>query len=136
MSKSNEEDDLHANCLLCGNCNPLSLHLVFTIDENGEVTASFKGRQLLQGYRGMLHGGVIASLLDSAMTNCLFRHGINAVTGELKVRYRHPVPCSAVLFLRARIVSRNQPLYALRSDLEMDGKLMASASAKFMEFCR
>jgi acyl-coenzyme A thioesterase PaaI-like protein len=36
----------------------------------------------------MLHGGVISSILDGTMTNCLFAHGTVAVTAELRVRFR------------------------------------------------
>ena len=123
----------HSHCLLCGDKNPWSLQLQFQADCNGEVTARFKGRYALQGYDGILHGGVIASLLDSAMTNCLFQQGINALTGELRVRYRHPVPCNANLELRARVATENRPLFVVESELLKDHEVMAEATAKFME---
>lgn len=82
---------------------------------------------------GSSTGGVIASLLDSAMTNCLFRKGIRAVTGELKIRYRHPVPCHAELELRAWVVRDNNPLFLVESELLMEERIMAKASAKFMK---
>lgn len=93
----------------------------------------FKGHHALQGYTGMLHGGVIASLLDSAMTNCLFQQGINAVTGDLRIRYRHPTPCNAELFLRARVVSEKRPLFELKAELLIGAQITAHATAKFME---
>lgn len=105
----------------------------FQANDDGDVIAQFKGRYVLQGYNGILHGGVIASLLDSAMTNCLFQQGINAVTGELNVRYRHSVPCDAELELRARVVSEKRPLFLVESELLMGSKIMAKATAKFME---
>ncbi|MBN2643803.1 MAG: PaaI family thioesterase [Victivallales bacterium] len=105
----------------------------FKASDDGEVTAIFKGSYLLQGYNGILHGGVIASLLDSAMTNCLFQQGINAVTGELNVRYRHSIPCNAALELRARVASEIPPLFRMKAELLMNGKVMAHATAKFMQ---
>ncbi len=133
MTTNNTKHHPHPNCLLCGNKNPWSLQLKFVADEDGNVSTLFKGRHVLQGYSGVLHGGVIASLLDSAMTNCLFRQGINAVTGELKVRYRHPVPCKAELVLRAGIKSSKRPLFHMKAELLLENKLMAKATAKFME---
>ncbi|MGE4565368.1 MAG: PaaI family thioesterase [Victivallaceae bacterium] len=124
----------HLHCILCGERNPWSLKLRFTAGEDGTVRASFRGRRLLQGYDGLLHGGVIASLLDSAMTNCLFRQKITALTGELRIRYLRPVPCDAMLELRAAVTSSRPPLYMLDSELRLDGVLMARASAKFMNF--
>lgn len=124
----------HSHCILCGDRNPWSLQLDFTAGEDGTVRASFQGRRLLQGYDGLLHGGVIASLLDSAMTNCLLRQEIPALTGELRIRYLRPVPCDKVLELRAAVTSSRPPLYMLASELRLDGVLMARASAKFMNF--
>jgi len=133
VSGETETRHPHPHCLLCGDRNPWSLRLRFSADGDGEVSSSFRGRLALQGYDGVLHGGVIASLLDSAMTNCLFRKGIRAVTGELKIRYRHPVPCHAELELRARVVRDNDPLFLLESELLMAERIMAKASAKFMK---
>ena len=123
----------HPYCLLCGNRNPLGLQLQFTADESGEVSVRFKGRQVLQGYTGILHGGVIASLLDSAMTNCLFQQGVNAVTGDLHIRYRHPTPYNAELLLRARVVTQKRPLFVMKAELLIGDLITAHATARFME---
>lgn len=132
MIGNGEVNTYHPHCLLCGDRNPWSLNLRFTAAEDGGVRVVFKGRRILEGYDGLLHGGVIASLLDSAMTNCLLRQGIEAVTGELNVRYLHPVPCVAELELRARVVSKKRSLFLLASELLLGERLMARASAKFM----
>src|ERR1035437_3200852 len=81
----------HPFCLVCSQSNPLGLGLEFTVHDDGSVSTSFLGHSALEGFQGFLHGGMIASLLDGAMTNCLFAHGHVAMTGELKVRYREPV---------------------------------------------
>ena len=66
------------------------------------------------------------------MTNCLFLQGIRAVTGELKVRYRHPVPCYAELLLRAQIVETRGSFYELKAELLLEERIMAHADAKFI----
>ncbi len=66
---------LHSQCILCGADHPQGLRLAFNTDANGRVKAEFPCDRMYQGYDGYLHGGVIAALLDSAMTNCLFAHG-------------------------------------------------------------
>jgi len=86
----------------------------------------------LQGYPGILHGGVAASLLDAAMTNCLFHHGIQAYTGDLHVRYLHPIPCPAQLEIKAWIVSEYSPLYQLRSEISRNQQVMARGEGKFV----
>ncbi|RPH93770.1 PaaI family thioesterase [candidate division KSB1 bacterium] len=125
----------HSQCLLCGTLNPRSLHLTFQASEDGGVRTRFKACTELQGYDDLLHGGVIASLLDAAMTHCLFYQGIKAVTGDLHVRFVQPVFCNATLELRARILSSRPPLYRLRAEAVLGERVMAWAEAKFLP-CR
>lgn len=122
----------HSRCLLCGESNPASLKLAFSLAHDGAVTARFECHPGLQGYDGILHGGVTASLLDAAMTHCLFHHGIKAVTADLHVRYAHAIDCTARLDLWAAITSSRQPLYKLRAEISQEGRLMAWAEAKFL----
>ena len=74
----------HCNCILSGRQNPISLGLAFDISTDGGVFTQYEANALLQGYEGILHGGIIAALLDAAMTHCLFHHNIEAVTGALE----------------------------------------------------
>ncbi|MDF7798659.1 PaaI family thioesterase [Pontiellaceae bacterium B1224] len=123
----------HRNCLLCGDRNPSSLRLKFTRRDGGGVGALFKGRPDLQGYDGILHGGIIASLLDSAMTNCLFHEGIRAVTADLRIRYKHLVPVGEQVDVQAVLEESRPPLYRLKASILMNGKTMARGEARFMQ---
>jgi uncharacterized protein (TIGR00369 family) len=122
----------HSCCLMCGNKNPHSLGLVFKADNSGAVFAEFQGRPELQGYKGFMHGGVISALLDAAMTHCLFHHDIKAMTADLNIRYRKPVPCGELLVLKAWISLSRPPLFRMEADLICNGKLMAKGCAKFI----
>jgi acyl-coenzyme A thioesterase PaaI-like protein len=125
--------DAHPFCLVCSQSNPLGLGLNFVLQADGSVNANFISHAALEGYAGLLHGGVIAAVLDGAMTNCLFARGLQAVTGELTVRYRHPVPIGGAVTVRAWIQESLPPLHLLQAELQQDGCVKASASAKFME---
>ncbi len=65
------------------------------------MSASFLGNGTLEGYTGLLHGGVIAALLDGARIHCLFARGIRGLTLDLKVRYYAGVAAAEEVFLRA-----------------------------------
>jgi acyl-coenzyme A thioesterase PaaI-like protein len=121
---------------MCGNKNPLSLRLSFRAGKKGAVWARFQARRLFQGYEGILHGGVICALLDAAMTHCLFHGGVRAVTGDLRVRFSRPVPCRAVLHLRAWPLSMRPPLYRVAAALLQGRRAMARAEARFMLYPR
>lgn len=125
-------EKVHTNCLLCGNKNPWSQRIKFYESKEGEVCGEFQANSKLQGYDGILHGGVITSLLDSAMTHCLFHRGIQAVTGDLYVRFLHSVPCDSFLNIRASILSAGSSLYKVRAELICKEQIMAKAEAKFV----
>lgn len=122
----------HSGCILCGERNPWSLKLAFEADHDGGVKTRFQSREGLQGYADMLHGGVIAALLDAAMTHCLFHRGVQAVTGDLHVRFVNPVSCDASLEIRAWVLSSRPPLYRLRAEIGQDQRIMAWAESKFI----
>lgn len=122
----------HTGCLLCGAKNPMSMHLQFVADDNRVVHAEFQAHDLLQGYQGIIHGGVTCALLDSAMTHCLFNQAIEAVTGELKVKFILPIPCQSRLRIKAWLEKAFDPLYVLKAELSSNECLLASAEAKFM----
>ncbi len=122
----------HARCLICGEQNPLSLHLDFQDDEEQGVRAHYRTNPTLQGYDGMLHGGILAALLDAAMTHCLFHLGIQAVTGELHVRFAFPVPCNAEIDISAWLLHSAPPVHYLKAEICYAGRLSAWAEAKFL----
>lgn len=121
----------HSHCLLCGRENPLGMGLRFEVDGD-DVLARFAGNACLQGYAGILHGGVLASLLDAAMTHRLFREGVEAVTAELTVRYLHPVPWNRPLEIRGRIVQNFGPLYDTEAEIGDGARCYARAKGRFM----
>ncbi|MFW2368447.1 MAG: PaaI family thioesterase [Desulforhopalus sp.] len=125
--------DNHRYCLMCGRDNPLSFGLDFLSDPNGRVTTTFTGNETLQGYTGIMHGGVLSALLDTAMAHCLLHQNIEAVTGELNVRYLEQVNCDDTLEISAWIDSSLPPLYHLRSTIQINDKVVCRAKGRFMQ---
>jgi acyl-coenzyme A thioesterase PaaI-like protein len=81
---------------------------------------------------GVLHGGMIASLLDGAMTNCLFAHGCSAMTAELKIRYRHPVAIDVPVQVCASLVGSVHSLHQLNAQLTQQDGVKVTTTGKFM----
>lgn len=123
----------HDSCIICGSKNPFSLGLKFIPQGEDAIEASFTGGPHLQGYEGILHGGVISAVLDSAMAHCLLVKDIRAVTGDLRVRFLHSIPCTSRVTIRAWLTCAVSTLYELRAEARVEGKLVARAKAKFME---
>jgi len=105
----------HPDCVVCGSRNARGLQLAFTRQADGSVSASFACDPAWMGYPGCLHGGVIAALLDGAMTNCLFAQEQVALTAELCVRYREAVVTGRPATVRAWLAHSSSHLLHLLS---------------------
>jgi len=123
----------HPNCIVCSPHHRCGFRLDFVLSDDGSVQARFDCGEAFEGYRGLLHGGVISALLDGAMTNCLFAHGRQGITGELKVRFRHPVVTDRPAIVRAWIDQLTPPFHVLQAELIQDEWVKAKATGKFVE---
>jgi uncharacterized protein (TIGR00369 family) len=121
----------HRTCIICGRENDHGMHVQFRSEPDGSVMAAFHCDPVYQGYPEVLHGGVVASLLDGAMTNCLFAHGIVAVTAELTIRYLQPVRIGDEATVRAWVVKSSTRLQIVAGELLQGGEVRAKAQAKF-----
>lgn len=122
----------HPNCYVCETDRSTGLGVAYVRQAGGQVIAEVDCPEDWEGYTGLVHGGIVASLVDGAMTNCLFAHGIAAVTGDLHVRYRHPVELGQHALVRAEIVQSSSPLYVLKSTVHQNDRLCITATGKFM----
>jgi len=127
------QQSAHPSCILCGNSQEGGLGLCFSLSADGGVEAHFDCPSHWQGYAGILHGGITSALLDGAMTHCLFARAIIAVTGEMTVRFRHPIDLHTPLVIQAQIVRSQRPLHLLQARITQDGHVKAKAKGKFME---
>jgi uncharacterized protein (TIGR00369 family) len=123
----------HPQCIVCGADNPRGLQIDFRPAADSGVEADFDCARVFEGYSHRIHGGVIAAILDGAMTNCLFAHGLVAVTAELTVRYRHPVTAGRRVTVRAWIRESSRRLHRMRAELAQNGRVLITATAKFLE---
>lgn len=85
-----------------------------------------------EGYSGIVHGGIIATLLDSAMTHCLLKKGISAFTGRLSIRYSCPIRVGTVVKLEARVIKRSHKIFFLEGKAIVEEKKKAYAEASYM----
>ncbi|MEJ2720282.1 MAG: PaaI family thioesterase [bacterium] len=123
----------HRNCVVCGPSNSRGLALQFTLSPDGGVRAVFTCGDAYEGYAGLVHGGVISSVLDGAMTHCVFARGCTALTAELNVRFRQPVVVGAPITVRAWIDRSRGPLHLTRAELTQNHEVKATAEGKFIE---
>src|SRR4030043_2391024 len=134
--KGREDSNLHRNCFACGVNNGIGMGLKFYKHEDGTVVGSFFADPKFEGYSGIIHGGIIATLLDSAMTHCLLIKDIPALTGRLSIKYSTPIRTGTVVKLEAKMVDQFHEMFILEGKAWGDGKKGASAEAKYRSMKR
>jgi uncharacterized protein (TIGR00369 family) len=107
----------------------------FAMREDAGVEATVSCPPSWEGYPGLVHGGIIAALLDGAMTNALFARGTVAVTAEAKIRYWRPLPLGRLVTVVGHVTACEPPLYLVEARITSGGSgevVHATCTAKFM----
>lgn len=129
---------VHAGCMVCGDGGPgaPAFALRFVADAMGGVLATFRTARRYQGYQGILHGGVISTLLDAAMVHCLFARGVTAVTAEMTVRFLREVPVDRDISVGATLVGERHGVFQVSASLWHGATRFAVAKGKFCRAAR
>jgi len=119
------------NCFICGVANPFGLKLKFDTTENGEVIVEHLVPDQYQGYPGVVHGGVVAAMLDEAGGRVYMGDPKNPrfmFTARMDIRYRKNVPTGKLLKIIGRPVkNKKRTATATASVYGPDGELLAEA---------
>ena len=118
-------------CFGCGAKNGRGLHLKFTLDEKRRVIKSrWIPTKEFQGYADIIHGGMIALILDEVMVNFLWKLENPSVTGEMTVRFHRPARVGEPIDFEAHVGSQKGRLFQMKGTAKTSaGRLIASASA-------
>lgn len=121
--------DLNTMCFVCGKDNPIGLKLTFREEDNKYISQFTAGPEH-QSYDGIVHGGLISTLLDEIMAGYLTAKGHHAVTGRLEVRYRHPTPIGEPLTIIGWITRERGKLYEMAAEIQLpDGTVTAEGKS-------
>ena len=98
---------LNPSCVVCGAQNPGGLRIEFSADSAG-VTAAWTPTSDWESFRGIVHRGILTTVLDEAMSKTIIAKGWEALTAELTVRFRGRVSPGDELRIRAWIVDKRK----------------------------
>ncbi len=124
-------DDGH--CFVCGPKNPAGLKLDFAFD--GEtMTTKYIPRKEHQGYKNIVHGGILSTLLDEIMVKLAIELGMPAVTAQMDIRLKKAVTIGEEITVEA-IVTRNTKkiIEAYAKAVRGDGIIVADARGKLVK---
>ena len=122
----------HPRCFVGRAPGDFGLGVRFEAVSDASVEATVACPPAWEGYPGLVHGGIIASLLDGAMTNALFARGTVAVTAEVTLRYRHPLPLGRTATVVGCVTQCEPPLYLAEARIISGEVVHATCTGKFM----
>jgi len=125
-------EELHHDCFACGVGNHSGLNLHFDVGDDGVARATWQPSDAFRSYPDRVHGGVIATLLDSAMVHALYAKGITGVTAELTIRYLQSVNVADPVAVTGWVESCRHGVSLCRAEVHQAGLPTVRASAKFM----
>ena len=119
-------------CFGCSPSNAAGLRLRFR-REGSRVRTTARIADHFHGAPGVVHGGIVATLLDEvSCAAAIFVADRRVVTGELTVRYERPVPVEEAIELVAELTARHHPRYAeITAEVRRDGTRLARSTGKF-----
>lgn len=123
-------DDGH--CFVCGPKNPIGLKLDFTFD--GKIMKTrFTPRKEHQGYRNIVHGGIVSTLLDEIMVKLAIEMGMPAVTAHMDIRLRKALNVGEEITIIAEMLEVTTKLLVSHSKaMTKNNEIVAEATGKMV----
>jgi uncharacterized protein (TIGR00369 family) len=119
-------------CFVCGTDNPRGLKLAFTYDDkNDEVISNAVFPRHFQGWKEVLHGGIISTVLDEIMIKAAHQKGFKCVTAEITVKFKKPAFTNTPYLIKGKVnETREKMIFTQGIVISADDTIIASASGK------
>ncbi len=123
----------YQRCFVCGQQNEAGLKTVYRV-EGDRIVTEFTGDTRHQGFPGVVHGGILATLLDETMGRTALFERAWVMTGRLEVRYRSPAPTGQPLTVSAWATRvRSRSVEARGEVRTASGVLLAEGNGMFLK---
>jgi uncharacterized protein (TIGR00369 family) len=122
------------HCFGCGGANDSGMKLTFELDQDTRrVTGKFVLGPRYGGGAGFAHGGIVAILLDEAMGKISKLTDERAVTAELNIEYRKPVPVDAEIIVSGwQEEEKGRNRFRIGEIHDVQGNLLARGRGRFV----
>jgi uncharacterized protein (TIGR00369 family) len=122
-------------CFGCGQANEGGLRLEFFLAKDDRSVVCLPSvPHTFEGHTGLLHGGIIATLLDETMSKSVRARGFTAMTRHMEVDYLRPVPSATPLRIEGRVThTEGRKHWSEARILDSHGKVLAQSKGLFVE---
>ncbi len=119
------------NCFACGSLNEHGLGMTIHIDR-GRAWSELTLEQRFEGWAGVIHGGILATLLDEVMGWTMAADDDWGVTARLAVTYRRPVEPGTLVRVEGWVTrSRRRLVETAGRVVDGNGAECATATATY-----
>ena len=105
------------NCFVCGSANPAGLHVTFARHGEQGCRAEYIAKSVHAGWPGLMHGGLLFTLMDEAVAWAVCYAGLRGVTAKAEVRFRRPATVGTRLVITGTIVDRARKAVRVRAEI-------------------
>lgn len=122
-------------CFCCGKDNPGGLHLQIESRPGGGVCCEFTPGPGLQGYREVVHGGILSTLLDELMAHAALRAvDRHSATARIQVTFRKPALTGRKMRIEGEVVrSGGRRIITTGRIFNDENEILAEAEALFLQ---
>jgi len=123
----------YKNCFVCGKDNPIGLNIVFFRDQD-KIKAEFIPEPKHQGFKGIVHGGILFSILDEIMgRTALISKGVMTMTIEISIKYRKKALVGEKIIFTAQMTKDSGRMIEAQAEARSeDDTLLTEAKGKFI----
>src|SRR5262245_16147879 len=128
------DSSAYQQCFACGARNGNGLQLVFR-QEGDAIVTEFTPNERFQGFPGVIHGGILATLLDETLNRTATREGRWMMTARLEIRFRCAAPLGRPLRVMARTISSRARMLTAAGEVVLADEpttVVASAEGTFL----
>jgi uncharacterized protein (TIGR00369 family) len=126
-----ENDEM---CFVCGKRNLDGLQLAFEPVGDDGIRTEFTPQKRFQGWKDIVHGGIIATILDEVMVNAAYLRKIMAVSVKFQVTLRKPATVGERLIFRGKILKQGAKTLDVKAWAEQEnGTIVAEATGLLMK---
>ncbi|UCC40901.1 MAG: PaaI family thioesterase [Candidatus Aminicenantes bacterium] len=121
----------YSKCFVCGDKNDMCLKVDFFHDGE-KARAEYHPTPRFEGYKEILHGGIISALLDEVMIKAIIAKGIFSLTSRIDIRFKNFARIGEKLLLEGRIKEdRRRLILAEGKAFKQEGEVIAAARGTY-----
>lgn len=124
----------YRNCFICGKESQNGLKAGFEITETGAKCTYITDNQF-EGFKGVVHGGVLCALLDEVMWKAINAHtGLITMTAKMELKFKKPALIGTKLCIEGFMLRRKKSFIEAKGIItNSEGEVIAEASGLFKE---